>query len=121
LLFAETDKDHLFVIEEQMMPLVPVIRVRDIHQAIAYAKESEHGYKHSAMIHTLNVEHMTYMAKELDSTLFVKNGACLAGLGLGGEGYSSFSIATTTGEGITTPLTFTRKRRCVMVDNLNLM
>jgi len=120
LLFAETNKDHLFVIEEQMMPLVPVIRVRDIHEAIAFAKESEHGYKHSAMIHTLNVEHMSYMAKELDSTLFIKNGACLAGLGLGGEGYSSFSIATTTGEGITTPLTFTRKRRCVMVDNLNL-
>ncbi len=120
LLFAETDKNHLFVIEEQMMPLVPVVRVRDIHEAIAFAKESEHGYKHSAMIHTLNVEHMTYMAKELDSTLFVKNGACMAGLGNGGEGYSSFSVATTTGEGITTPLTFTRKRRCVMVDNLNL-
>ncbi|MDF3128493.1 aldehyde dehydrogenase EutE [Kiritimatiellaeota bacterium B1221] len=121
LLFAETDKDHLFVIEEQMMPLVPVIRVRDIHEAIAFAKESEHGYKHSAMIHTLNVEHMTYMAKELDSTLFVKNGSCMAGLGNGGEGYSSFSVATTTGEGITTPLTFTRKRRCVMVDNLSLI
>ncbi|MGA0332877.1 MAG: aldehyde dehydrogenase [Kiritimatiellia bacterium] len=121
LLFAETDRNHLFVIEEQMMPLIPVVRVRDIHEAVAFAKESEHGYKHSAMIHTLNVEHMSYMAKELDSTLFVKNGACLAGLGLGGEGYSSFSIATTTGEGITTPLTFTRKRRCVMVDNLNLI
>ncbi len=120
LLFAETDKDHLFVEEEQMMPMVPVIRVRDIHEAVELAKESEHNYKHSSMIHTLNVEHMTYMAKALDSTLFVKNGACTAGLGIGGEGYSSFSIATTTGEGITTPLTFTRKRRCVMVDNLNL-
>jgi aldehyde dehydrogenase len=103
-----------------MMPLVPVIRVRDIRQAIEWAKESEHGYKHSSMIHTLNVEHMTWMAKALDSTLFVKNGSCFAGLGNGGEGYASFSIATTTGEGITTPLTFTRKRRCVMVDNLNV-
>ncbi len=120
LLFAETDKDHVFVKEEQMMPLVPVIRVRDIRQAIEWAKESEHGYKHSSMIHTLNVEHMTWMAKALDSTLFVKNGSCFAGLGNGGEGYASFSIATTTGEGITTPLTFTRKRRCVMVDNLNV-
>jgi len=119
LLFAETDADHVFVKEEQMMPLVPVIRVKDMQQAIEYAKESEHGYKHSSMIHTLNVEHMTWMAKALDSTLFVKNGSCLAGLGNGGEGYGSFSIATTTGEGITTPLTFTRKRRCVMVDNLN--
>ncbi|MCC5850890.1 MAG: aldehyde dehydrogenase family protein, partial [Verrucomicrobia bacterium] len=119
LLFAETDADHLFVIEEQMMPLVPVIRVRDFDEAVRLAKKSEHGYKHSSMIHTLNVEHMTQMAKALDSTLFVKNGSCLAGLGNGGEGYGSFSIATTTGEGITTPMTFTRKRRCVMVDNLN--
>jgi aldehyde dehydrogenase len=120
LLFAETEFDHVFVEEEQMMPLVPVVRVKDIRQAIEWAKESEHGYKHSSMIHTLNVEHMTWMAKALDSTLFVKNGACVAGLGNGGEGYASFSIATTTGEGITTPLTFTRKRRCVMVDNLNV-
>ncbi|MEX2606468.1 MAG: aldehyde dehydrogenase, partial [Kiritimatiellia bacterium] len=81
LLFAETDQDHLFVEEEQMMPMVPVIRVRDIQEAVKLAKESEHGYKHSSMIHTLNVEHMTYMAKALDSTLFVKNGACTAGLG----------------------------------------
>lgn len=119
LLFAETSADHVFVEEEQMMPLVPVVRVGDIHEAVHLAKESEHGYKHSSMIHTLNVEHMTLMAKALDSTLFVKNGSCLAGLGSGGEGYASFSIATTTGEGITTPTTFTRKRRCVMVDNLN--
>lgn len=120
LLFAETDANHIFVEEEQMMPLVPVIRVGDIHEAIRLSKESEHGYKHSSMIHTLNVEHMTMMAKALDSTLFVKNGSCLAGLGNGGEGYGSFSIATTTGEGITNPMTFTRKRRCVMVDNLNI-
>lgn len=119
MLFAETDADHLFVIEEQMMPLLPVIRVRDFDEAVRLAKISEHGFKHSSMIHTLNVEHMTQMAKALDSTLFVKNGSCLAGLGSGGEGYSSFSVATTTGEGITTPMTFTRKRRCVMVDNLN--
>ncbi len=119
LLFAETDFDHLFVQEEQMMALVPIVRVRDISEAVEFARKSEHGYKHSAMIHTLNVEHMTMMAKALDTTLFIKNGACLAGLGSGGEGYASFSIATTTGEGITTPMTFTRKRRCVMVDNLN--
>ncbi len=119
LLFAETDVDHLFVQEEQMMSLVPIVRVRDIEEGVRLAKETEHGYKHSSMIHTLNVEHMTLMAQALDSTLFVKNGSCLAGLGSGGEGYASFSIATTTGEGITTPMTFTRKRRCVMVDNLN--
>lgn len=120
LLFAETDADHPFVMEEQMMPMVPVVRVRDIEEAIELARVSEHGYKHSSMIHSLNVEHMGMMARALDSTVFVKNGSCLAGLGTGGEGYSSFSIATTTGEGITTPDTFTRRRRCVMVDNLQM-
>ncbi len=120
LLFAETEADHLFVVEEQMTPLVPVVRVRDVEEGIARSKEAEHGYKHSSMIHSLNVEHMTAMARALDSTLFVKNGPCVAGLGSGGEGYSSFSIATTTGEGITTPKTFTRTRRCVMVDNLRI-
>ncbi len=120
MLFAETTADHLFVQEEQMMPLLPIVRTRDIEEAIALSKQSEHGYKHSAMIHTLNVEEMTAMARELDTTLFVKNGPCYAGLGNGGEGYSSFSIATTTGEGISTPLTFTRTRRCVMVDNLRI-
>lgn len=120
MLFAETDEDHLFVIEEQMMPVLPIVRVKDFDEAVAKAKVSEHGYKHSSMIHTLNVEEMTAMAQAMDSTLFVKNGSCLTGLGSGGEGYGSFSVATTTGEGITTPMTFTRKRRCVMVDNLNI-
>lgn len=120
MLFAETDAQHAFVIEEQMMPMLPIIRVRDIEEGIALARESEHNYKHSSMIHSRNVEHMGLMARALDSTLFVKNGACLAGLGTGGEGYASFSIATTTGEGITTPDTFTRRRRCVLVDSLQM-
>lgn len=120
LLFAETDVDHAFVLEEQMMPMIPVVRVSSIAQAIEYAKKSEHGYKHSAIIHSLNVDHMTQMARALDTTLFVKNGPSTAGLGLGGEGYLSYSIATTTGEGISNPGTFTRTRRCVMVDNLRI-
>ncbi|HWA27385.1 MAG TPA: aldehyde dehydrogenase [Lacunisphaera sp.] len=120
LLFAETPADHPFVQEEQMMPMLPIVRVRSIEEGIAAAAQAEHGYKHSAIIHTLNVEHMTAMARALDTTLFVKNGASTAGLGLGGEGYLSYSIATTTGEGITNPRTFTRTRRCVMVDNLRI-
>lgn len=120
MLFAETDADDAFVLEEQMMPMLPVVRVKSVEQGIEFAKKSEHGYKHSAIIHSLNVDHMTLMARALDTTLFVKNGPSVAGLGLGGEGYLSYSIATTTGEGITTPSTFTRTRRCVMVDNLRI-
>lgn len=120
LLFAETTADHLFVEEEQMMPFVPVVRVRSVEEGVRLAKHAEHGYKHSAMIHSHDVANMTAMAKALETTLFVKNGSCLAGLGSGGEGYANFSIATTTGEGICNPRTFTRVRRCVMVDKLRI-
>ena len=73
------------------------------------------------MIHSNNVRNMTKMGKAVDTTLFVKNGPSMAGLGLGGEGYCSFSIAGPTGEGVTTPLTFTRERRCSMIDDLRIL
>ena len=120
LLFAETDSTHPFVVEEQMMPFVPIVRVRSIEEGIAKSLEAEHGYKHTAIIHSHDVEAMTAMGRALDTTLFIKNGPCMAGLGLGGEGYLSFSIATPTGEGVSNPRTFTRVRRCVMVDNLRI-
>jgi aldehyde dehydrogenase len=120
LLFAETDASHPFVEEEQMMPMLPIVRVKSVEEGIERALESEHNYKHTAVIHSHDVENITAMARALDTTIFVKNGACMAGLGLGGEGYLSFSVATPTGEGITNPRTFTRVRRCVMVDNLRI-
>ncbi len=120
LLFAETAKDHAFVKEEQMMPFVPIVRVKSVEEGIEASLAAEHNYKHTSIIHSHDVEHMTAMARALDTTLFVKNGPCMAGLGLGGEGYLSYSIATPTGEGVTNPRTFTRVRRCVMVDNLRI-
>lgn len=121
MLFAVTDAAHPFVLEEQMTPLLPVVKVSDVAEGIRLCKESEHNYRHSAMCHSRDIGVLTAMGREMDCTLFVKNGPCIAGLGIGGEGYSNFSIATTTGEGIVTPATFTRKRRCVMVDNLNII
>ena len=120
LLYAETSPDHLFVIEEQMMPFIPVVRIKTVEEGIRLAKKAEHNFKHSSLIHSRNVKNMTDMARALETTLFVKNGPCVAGLGNGGEGYSNFSIATTTGEGICNPRTFTRIRRCVMVDYLRI-
>jgi aldehyde dehydrogenase len=120
LLFAETDASHPFVREEQMMPFLPIVRVRSVEEGIERAFDAELGYKHTSLIHSTNVEHMTWMARRLDTTLFIKNGPCMAGLGLGGEGYLSYSIATPTGEGVTNPKTFCRVRRCVMVDNLRI-
>jgi aldehyde dehydrogenase len=118
LLFGETKAEHPFVSVEQMMPFVPFVRCRDVNQAIELAKHYEHGYRHTSIIHSRNVNNMTKMARALDTTLFIKNGPCMAGLGLGGEGYPSFSIAGPTGEGVTTPLTFTRERRCSLIDDL---
>ena len=121
LVFGETDNDNPFVPTEQMMPFLPFVRCKDADEAIRLAHESEHGFRHTAIIHSSNVRNMTRMGRLLDTTLFVKNGASVAGLGLGGEGYLSFSIATPTGEGVTTPLTFTRQRRCTLVDDLRIL
>ena len=121
LLFGETDESNPFVPVEQMMPFLPFVRARDVDHAIEMAHRSEHGFGHTAMIHSNSVRNMTKMGKKMDTTLFVKNGASMAGLGVGGEGYISFSIATPTGEGPTTPLTFTRERRCSMVDDLRIL
>jgi aldehyde dehydrogenase len=121
LLFGETDESHPFVDHEQMMPFVPFVRVPDVDTAIALAKKYEHGFKHTSVIHSRNVETITRMGREMDTTLYVQNGPSTAGLGSGGEGYLSFSIATPTGEGVTTPLTFTRQRRSTTVRAMRVL
>ncbi|MCG8526883.1 MAG: aldehyde dehydrogenase [Opitutales bacterium] len=121
ILYSECNFECPFVQEEQMMPMIPVVLAKDVNTAIEMAYQSEHQYRHSAIMHSKNLDNLTKMGRRMDCTLFVKNGPSVAGLGLGGEGYLNYSVATTTGEGIVTPLTFTRKRRCVMVDNLNII
>jgi aldehyde dehydrogenase len=120
-LIGETRPEHLFVQEEQMMPFVPFIRVKDVNEAIDLAIESEHGYRHTALIHSRNMDTVTKFGRRANVTLFVVNGASMAGLGLGGQGYLSYSIATPTGEGITTPLTFTRYRRVMVTGSLRMI
>src|SRR3954469_20764055 len=121
VLCGETDKDHLFVQHEQMMPFVPFVRVRNSDEAIDLAIESEHGYRHTAIVHSRNLDTITRFGRRANTTLFVVNGASPSGLGLGGQGHLSYSIATPTGEGITTPLTFTRYRRVMMTGSLRMI
>jgi aldehyde dehydrogenase len=121
LLFGETNENHPFVVEEQMMPFVPVVRVEDADAAIAAAVKAEHGYRHTAIIHSNNLETATRMARAMNTTLFIHNAASPASLGVGGPGYFSHTIATPTGEGITTPLTFTRERQMVVCDALRII
>jgi len=121
LLFGETGVDSPFVQEEQMMPFIPLLRVPDVGAAIELAVKVEGGYNHTAVMHSLNVENLTAMGRRCNTTIFVKNGPSSAGLGIGGEGFLSFSIASPTGDGITTALSFTRQRRCTMVGLLNIV
>jgi aldehyde dehydrogenase len=121
LLFGETGFEHPFVQDEQMMPFVPFVRVSNVDRAIALAKESEHGFGHTAILHSRDAALMSKMGKVMDCTIFVINGPCIAGLGAGGEGVPSFSIAGPTGEGVTTPLTFTRQRRTAIVGGMRFV
>jgi aldehyde dehydrogenase len=121
LLFGCTAADHPFVQEEQMMPFLPVVGVRDFEAAVAEAVKAERGYRHTAMIHSRDVEHVTTMARAMNTTLFVHNAPCFASLGIRGPGYLSYSIATPTGEGVTTPLTFTRQRQLTVGGGLRIV
>jgi aldehyde dehydrogenase len=121
LLFGETDEANPFVPEEQMMPFVPFVRVKDADEAIRLAIKHEHGFGHTAIIHSNNLDTITRMGRAVNTTIFVVNGPCTAGLGMGGEGFPSYSIATPTGEGITNPLTFTRFRRASMAGSLRMI
>ncbi|PTW51452.1 aldehyde dehydrogenase family protein [Rhodovulum kholense] len=120
IILIETDKDHVFVQEELMMPILPLVRAPGVDDAIDLAVELEHGNRHTAMMHSTNVRKLTKMAKLIQTTIFVKNGPSYAGLGVGGEGYTTFTIAGPTGEGLTSAKSFARKRKCVMVEALNV-
>lgn len=119
-IIMETDKNHPFVQEELMMPILPIVRCENVDEAIDLAVEVEHGNRHTAIMHSKNVDKLTKMAKLIQTTIFVKNGPSYAGIGVGGEGYTTFTIAGPTGEGLTSAKTFTRKRRCVLVEGFNV-
>ncbi len=121
ILYGEVDVNSPWLPCEQMMPFLPVMRCNCVNHAIDMAVKFEHGFGHTGMIWSRNVEHMTKMGKAMNTTIFVKNGHCMTGLGSGGEGYGSYSIASPTGEGITSPLTYTRQRRCVLVESLRIV
>ena len=121
LAVADVPPEHPLVWTEQMMPVLPVVRVEDAGKAIDLAIQAEKGCGHSAAMHSRNIDNLSRMAREINTTIFVKNGPCSAGLGAGGEGHASFTIASPTGEGMTGPLSFTRERRCVVVDHFRIV
>src|SRR6266508_1568564 len=121
LAVAEVSREHSLVWTEQMMPVMPVTRVSTVEQGIDLAVRSEHGFGHTASIHSTNVDAITRMGRAMNCSIFVANGPNFAGLGEGGEGFTSFSIATPTGDGMTRPRTFSRERRIAVVGSLRIV
>lgn len=121
LIICETEENHPFVQVEMMMPILPIVRAKGIDDAVEMAVRAERGCRHSAHIHSKNVDNLTKFARAVETTIFVKNAPSYAGIGAGGEGYTTFTIAGPTGEGLTAAHSFTRARRCVLVDGLHIV
>lgn len=121
LLFAEVDPTHPFIQAELLMPVIGFSRLKSVEDCIAAAVQAEHGFGHTATMHSTNIDVLSAMAKIINTSIFVKNGPSFAGLGMTGEGYTSFTIASPTGEGLTTPVSFTRERRCTLKDSFRII
>lgn len=121
LAVAEVDNDHPFLWTEMMMPVLALTRVKNVDDAIDFALEVEHGFRHTASMHSRNIDKLSKMARACDCSIFVKNGPNFAGLGMGGEGPTSFTIASPSGEGMTTARSFTRIRRCSLIDHFRIV
>ena len=121
LLFAEVDPTHPFIQAELLMPVIGFSRLKTVEDCIAAAVQAEHGFGHTATMHSTNIDTLSAMAKIINTSIFVKNGPSFAGLGMTGEGYTSFTIASPTGEGLTTAASFTRERRCTLKDSFRII
>ncbi len=120
-IIAETGFEHPFVQHELMMPILPIVRVSNIDEAIDLAVKAEHGNRHTAHMHSKNLDNLTRFARAVETTIFVKNAPSYAGIGFGGEGHTTFTIAGPTGEGITSAKSFTRLRRCVLSESFRII
>lgn len=120
VIIMRASEDHPFVQTELMMPILAIVSVPDVDKAIEMAIRVEHGNRHTAIMHSRNVEKLTKMGKLIQTTIFVKNGPSYAGIGVGGEGYATFTIAGPTGEGLTSAKSFARRRKCVLVGAMDI-
>ncbi len=121
LAFFEADESHPLVQIEQLLPVLPFVRVKNVEEGIAACLRVEHGFRHTAVMHSLNVENLHKYARVANTSIFVKNAPSYAGVGFNGEGYTSWTIASPTGEGLTTALNYTRERRCVLKDYFRIV
>jgi acyl-CoA reductase-like NAD-dependent aldehyde dehydrogenase len=121
ILLCEVEATHPLVWTEQLMPVIPIVRFGSADEAIDFAVECEHGFRHTASIHSKNIDKLSRMAKVMNCSVFVKNGPNYSGLGYHGAGYTSYTIASPTGEGMTRARTFTRERRCSLIGHFRIV
>jgi acyl-CoA reductase-like NAD-dependent aldehyde dehydrogenase len=121
LVIAETSFDHPLIWTEMLMPILPIVKVPNVDAGIEMAVKAEKGNRHTAIMHSQNVTNLTKMAREIQATIFVKNGPSYSGLGFGAEGFTTLTIAGPTGEGLTSARSFSRQRRCVLVDGFRIV
>jgi acyl-CoA reductase-like NAD-dependent aldehyde dehydrogenase len=121
LVIAETTYDHPLIWTEMLMPILPIVKVPNVDTAIEMAVKAEKGNRHTAIMHSQNITNLTKMAREIQATIFVKNGPSYSGLGFGAEGFTTLTIAGPTGEGLTSARSFSRQRRCVLVDGFRIV
>jgi acyl-CoA reductase-like NAD-dependent aldehyde dehydrogenase len=121
LLLFEAPWDHPLVMAEQLTPVLPLVRCRSAEEAIDYAITAEHQFRHTFVMHSTSLPNLSRMAQLCRGNIFVKNGPNVAGLGMGGEGFCTMTIAGTTGEGLTRPRVFSRPRRCALVDYFRIV
>lgn len=119
--FFECNWDHPLVMAEQLMPIIPFVRVKTVEEGMEKAVLAEHQFKHTFVMHSTSIVNLSTMAQLCQANIFVKNGFNMAGLGYNGEGYATMSIAGTTGEGLTKASTFTRPRRCALIDYFRII
>ena len=121
ILLCEVPWDHPLVWTEQLMPVIPLVRMSHVDEAIDFAVQCEHGFRHTASMHSKNIDNLSRMAKVMNCSVFVKNGPNYCGLGFEGPGYTSYTIASPTGEGMTRARNFTRERRCALIGHFRIV
>ncbi|MEE2789948.1 MAG: aldehyde dehydrogenase family protein [Myxococcota bacterium] len=119
--FAEVEEGHPFVQHEMLMPVLGFVRAPNVDAAIDCAVRVEHGYGHTSVMHSTNITALSKMARAANTSIFVKNAPSAAGVGLNGEGFTSWTIASPTGEGMTWAPHFARARRCVLKDAFRIV
>jgi propionaldehyde dehydrogenase len=118
VVLPECSTECPFVHHEQMMPVLPVVRVADFAAAVECAKQAERGYKHTAAIHSDSIGRITQYARAMECTILVANAPAFAWVGVGAEGWLSQTIAGPTGQGVTDPRTWTRQRMVALGGSL---